>query len=697
MSAAALFTMPSRLPVILQSERSECGLACLAMIAGYHGHGTDLNELRRTHSVSGGGATVAQLMRAARSLSLAPRALRLEPEELAGLQLPAILHWNLDHFVVLRKLGRRGACVHDPAVGQRWYSMRELADRFTGIALELTPAASFRPRDERRVNRIRDFFVVTRSFRVSVGQVLVLSLLLQAVALLSPLYIQLTVDQGLSRRDTDLVLVIALAFLMMVLVRTVLTWLRGLVLIYLSNSLGLQMVTSFFHHLIRLPVSYFERRHMGDIVSRFGAINNIRQLVSHELIAISVDGLFSIATLVLLYLYSPLLASIGLVFILVYVAIRLLILPIERVRRQELIAAEASQQSVFMENVRSIMVTKLYTTEQHRSALWQANHVSMINRGVRLERVQLLSGTLQVLLFGVDHVLTIYFGTRLVYAGELSIGQLLAFIFLKQHFISSVSDMLPRLIEWRLLRLQLERVADITMTDPEFDDLELPLLPRPMSGTVSMQAVVFSYPGHDRAVLNGLSLRVAPGECVAVTGPSGCGKSTVLKLLAGLLEPDQGLVCVDGVPLHEFGVRDYRRRIAAVLHGDTLLSGTVRDNIVLDDEQPQESHLWHCCELCGIAADIRQMPMGMLTPVGDMSSTLSAGQVQRLLLARAMYRRPGVLFLDEAMANLDVAQAQHIMRALRKSGAGIVMVSHNPGLIDETDRQISLAGSGCGG
>lgn len=679
-----------KLPVMLQAEKGECGLVCVAMIAAFHGLKTDLATLRLNFPLGIGGATLNRILGIAQELELSARALRLELEDLRQLTLPAILHWNLNHFVVLKALTRRYAIIHDPAVGVRKYSLADISRKFTGIAVEFLPGRQFPVALPARLNKLSELFQLSTGFWANVIQVLLLSVLIQLIALITPFYVQITIDQGLTRNDPDLILVIAMAFLALALIKTVISYLRGIVLLYFSNLLEFQMAGNVLRHLIRLPARYFESRHSGEIVSRFESVNQIRQLLTNDMLTVVVDGLLSLSTLIALYLYSPLLASFSLLLIVLFLLIRLLLMQAERLLRHEVIVADANQKSVFLDNIRSINTTRIYGLERARSADWQNHHVSMLNAGVDLGRLQNRLNALQILIFGIDHVVTLYFGTRLIYQAELSIGQLIGFVFLKQHFITSLNSMIPKLVEIRLVKLHLERLADITFTPAEPDLAPNAVAPRVQHLALSVRELCFRYPGAPANTLSDLSFTISPGEFVAITGPSGCGKSTLLKLLCGLNHPDQGSVCCNGVDIREFGLAEYRRHIAAILHSDHLIMGSLHYNIALGCESALSVET--ACELAAIREDILQLPMQFNTMVGEMTSMLSAGQIQRLLLARAIYRQPAILFIDEGFANLNDALARQVLTGLRELGASVVLVTHNPALIDCMDREISLPG-----
>ena len=685
-----LFQGRNSLPLILQAETAECGLACLAMVAGFHGFRIDIHSLRSRHAFSAAGASVKHLLDTADSIALQGRPLKLELEDVKNLKLPAILHWDMDHFVVLKKISARSFSIHDPAIGVRKYRKSELGNHFTGVAIEFAPAKSFSKKDLQQVNKLRDLISISSSFYRTALQVFLLSLFIQLLSLTTPLYLQLVLDEGLAKRDMDIVLIVALVFLTISIARAVVGYLRGLVLIYFSNQLGFQMVSNVFNHLLRLPQEFFDRREMGDIVSRFSSLDSIKQMVTQEMITVVVDGLFSITTLILLFIYSPLLAAIALGFMALFTVIRLITIPIERNRRQEVLVAEAKQKTRFMENIRGISITKNYGIEKQRTRHWQNSFADYINTGYQLSHFQLATSSLQTLIFGIDHIATIYFGSRLVFELELTVGQLMSFVFLKQHFTSSVSAMIPKLMEIRLLRLQLERVADITFTEAEYEVSEPPLMPIEIEGRLTVKNLSYRYPGTEKPIFSQLSFNVDQGECLAITGTSGSGKSTLLKVLLGLLKPEQGEVLIDGRGTQILSAEACRNQIAAVLHDETLLAGSLSYNISLNHLDEDQQRLRRACELAGIYQDIMTLPLGFYTQVGEMGSVLSAGQMQRLFLARALYRQPRLLILDEGLSHLCQDMALALLENLLGQNITIIMVTHNENLARLASQRIHL-------
>ena len=681
--------------MIFQSEINECGLACLAMVSCFHGRNINIRELRSSYSLSAVGASIKHLIQAADNIGLRSRPLKLELDDVERLTLPAILHWDMDHFVILKKLSKRKAVIHDPAVGIRRYRREELGRHFTGVAVELTPACSFQNHVSTPDLSLRQLFRTTGNAYTAITkgpiiQIFLLSLLIQFLALLSPLYLQLVIDQGINKGDRDLVMMIALLFLILVIARNLVSYCRGVIVMHFGNRLGFHLVSDTFRHMLHLPLNFFEKRELGDIVSRFSSLESIKQLVTHEMITIVVDGLFSLVTVVLLFLYSPLLALIALCFVATFSVIRVFTIPIERNRRQESLVAGAKQESRFIENIRSISVTKLNGIEAEREADWQNRYVDFINSGYRLGHYQLGVGLIQGLIFGFDHIATIYFGSLLVFDGELTLGQLMSFVFLKQHFTSSVNAMIPKLAELKLINLELERVADIVLHEPEKSRTGPALLSRTTRGRLEVDGVTFQYSDSDPVIIQDLSFAVDPGQLVAITGKSGCGKSTLLKILLALEKPKAGQVLLDGMAVADIGADRIRQRVAAVLHSDSLLAGDIAYNINLGIDPFDDKRLITACERAGIFETISDLPLGFSTQIGEMGSIFSAGQVQRLLVARALYRLPDVLVLDEALSHLGNKAARLLLSSIKKLGITVILVTHNPQLIAMSDEEITI-------
>ncbi len=685
-----LFAGRGSLPMIFQAEANECGLACLAMIVSYFGRLTDIRSIRERSDLPAFGSSLGHLTRAATAAGLKARSLKLELEDVKRLNTPAILHWDLDHFVVLKRCGGSGAVIHDPAVGVRKYSFAELDGHFTGIAVEFSPAGDAIGAPPARRLRLRDLMRFSGHTARGMALILLLSLIVQACSLLSPLYLQLVIDQGLARGDMDLVLVVALLFGLLMLARIALGHVRSLVTMQFSIRLGFEMVSGLFEHLINLPLRFFERREMGDLVSRFSSAEKISALISQDMITVLVDGLLSALSLILLYVYSPLLATVCLGFVVVAMLLRLSSLPGEKLRRQENIVRTAKSESRLMENIRWASVVKNYAIEEQRSADWQNHYVNSANAGYHLGTFQLWFGSGQSLLFGVEQILIIYIGASLIAGGDLTIGQLMGFIFLKQHFSSSVLAMFPKLAELRLMQLDLERIADIALEEVEETDTMVRLPRRAFSGDIRGEGLGFRYCADDPPVFEALDFAVEPGAMLVVTGPSGCGKSTLLKLLAGLEKPSAGDLLYDGKPLSRLGLSALRAATAPVLHGDGLLAGDIAFNINLEDEPENRARLEEACRRACILDEILALPLGFNTRVGELGNSLSAGQVQRVLLARALYKRPRLILLDESLACLSDAVAQQILRNIGELRIAVVLVTHNPALAQLGSRQLSL-------
>jgi len=678
------------LPVFLQTEAAECGLASLGMIACFHGHRIDLAGLRRRFTVSLKGATLAYIMQAAGRLDLAPRPLRLELGEVPQLRVPCILHWDLNHFVVLKSADARAAVIHDPAFGVKRVSMAELSRHFTGIALELVPTGEFRPADERRRVRLRDLMGPVVGLKRSLAQVFLLALSLQAIAIVSPFYMQWAVDGAVVSADRDLLTILGLGFLLLATIQVALTGLRSWVVLYLSTTLNLQWLANVFSHLLRLPVSFFEKRHLGDVVSRFGAVNTIQRTLTSSFVEALIDGVMAAATLAMMLVYSLPLTAVAIAAVCLYGVLRACFYQPLRRATEEHIVHTAKQQSHFLETVRGVQSIKLFGRQEERRSRWLNLVVDAVNQDLVSQKLGLGFRCANGLVFGIERVAIVWLGALAVLDSAFSVGMLFAFMSYKEQFSGRVAGLVDKLIELRMLNLQGERLADIVLTPPERDSPAMPL--DDLEPSLEVRDLSFRYSDMEPFVVLNCSFAIPAGESVAIVGPSGGGKTTLLKLLLGLLAPTDGKVLAGGVDIQKLGIDRYRKFVGTVMQDDQLFAGSIADNISFFDPAPDHGAVERFARLAAVHDDIVAMPMAYNTLIGDMGAALSGGQKQRILLARALYKQPRILFLDEATSALDVQRERAVNEAIRSLHLTRIIIAHRPETIASADRVIVLQG-----
>jgi ATP-binding cassette subfamily B protein RaxB len=680
------------LPLVLQSEAAECALACLSMIAEYHGRPSDLVEMRRRFGMSLMGATLKDVVHIADRLGLASRPLRLELDELRGLRTPCVLHWDLNHFVVLKRVGHNRLVLHDPAVGVRRLSYAEVSQHFTGIALELTPVHGLEPAPPPPRLRVGALLGNLVGLRASLGQLFLLALAIEVFAIASPLFMQWVVDNALVTGDRDLLLTLALGFGLLLVIRTTVAAMRGWMLIALGATLRVQGRANLFSHLIHLPASYFETRYLGDVMSRFASQDTILQSISTDVVEAVLDGLLACVTLGVMLVFAPSLAIVVFVGALLYAALRWASYMPLRQASAEAIVWAARRDGHFLETLRGIKTIKLFNGQEGRRSHWLNLLVETTNHQLTTQKMQLLFKIANSFVIGGLAILVVWIGASRVLANTFSVGMLLAFIAYKDQFLDRVSDLINKGLDLQMLRLHVDRLADLALTPPEPRDPVANFGPRRIGpAAIEVRGLRFRYSENDPWVLNGVDLRVEAGESVAIVGSSGCGKTTLLKLLASLLQPSQGEILIDGTPLPRLGTERYRAMIGVVMQDDQLFAGSIADNICFFAEQPNLRLIEECARRAAIHDDIESMSMGYGTLIGDMGTVLSGGQKQRVLIARALYREPGILLFDEATSHLDVGRELEVSTAIRSSRMTRILVAHRPETILSADRVLVMS------
>ncbi|CAL7963938.1 putative microcin-H47 secretion/processing ATP-binding protein MchF [Gammaproteobacteria bacterium] len=688
------FSFGRKLPMIHQAEVAECGLACLAMIASFHGYDTDLLTLRRQFSISLKGSRLQDLIDLAKKLHLLSRAVKLDLEDLKHLKTPCILHWDLDHFVVLKKVQGNKVIIHDPAIGVVKYKMAEVSKHFTGVAMELTPAIDFEKKKNKTRLYLSDLWGSITGLKLPLMQIVLVSLALEVFAIISPLFMQFVMDDVLTTKDYSLLYILAIGFGMLTVIQMVTGYVRSWIVMFLSNVLNIQLMANLVRHLFRLPLEFFQKRHMGDIVSRFGSMGAIQTKISTDFIEGIVDGIMVIITLIMMLVYSLMLSAIVFGALALYTIIRLALYSTFRRMTQENLVAGAKESSIFMEGIRAILPLKIFGKETQRENIWQNCFVDKLNTGLRTQKLSLIYAFCQGIFSGIEYIIIVILGAKAVMRGGpdgLTVGMLMAYFSYRAQFVDKAKSLINKAFEYQLITLDLERVADIALSEPEQDLLGDVHVPRIIQGSIRVKNLSFRYSEQDPYVFKNINFEIKAGESVAIVGPSGCGKTTMMKMLMRLLAPSSGEIFIDDVDITRMGLHNYRSQIAAVMQEDILLSGSIADNICFFDTKPDFDRIYACAMIAAIHDDIISMPMAYQSLVGDMGSTLSGGQKQRVLLARALYVQPKILFLDEATSHLDSNNEHIINQHVKQIGITRIIVAHRQETVQIADRIIDLA------
>ena len=661
------------------------------MVAAYHGHQETLRAYRAKFRISQQGTTLHSLRSYAEQLGFKCRPLRIELDELKLLRRPAILHWDLDHFVVLAAVGRKRVKVIDPAVGARSLGLAEVSEHFTGVAMELAPTPALKPARSDAALPFGAFIPAFRGLGGSLGAVCGMMLALQVFALVMPLNLQFTIDQGVRQGDMNIVTALGVGFGIVGLIAAATEWLRTLVVQYVGNTSAFRITAGLAHHLLRLRDEWFSARHTGDVISRFASTEPVGRFLMTGAFEMLVNALMAVGALAILLIYSWELTAALCAFSATFGALSFSTLRRLRNLTHEAIAANAHEDSSFIENVERHRAIKLLGAERLREDAWGTHYVQALNADFRLARFGAHVAFGGASLAALQTVALLVLGAGKVVDGTLTLGMLLAFSSYANLFSSKAQAVIESLVELGMLRLHRERIADIALEEREArpDSASVCI---DLQGRAEARSLSFSYGDHGPSVLNDFSLLVSPGEFVAIAGRSGVGKSTLVKLICKLLTPESGVLFIDGTDINSLDPEHYRGQLGVVMQDDDLFSGSLIENIAMSEGQADLERVRQAAALACIHDDIERMPMGYHTLVGPMGSTLSGGQRQRVMIARALYRRPALILMDEGTAHLDEDLQRQVFDNLVATGATIIAVTHDEKVLARSDRPIRLGG-----
>ncbi len=684
----ATIVMPRpRVPVVMQMGHVDCGPACLAMILGYHGCSVELAECREACGSARDGATAKTIGAAARRFGLRTKAYTLSPADLPRLSLPIIAHWEFDHFVVVERWSPMGAEIVDPGMGRRELTAEEFDAGFTGVVLTFEPGNDFQHRRAVRRSLWRNYLQTmfgVPGIRGVLTQVLTVSVLLQLFGLAMPLFTQVLVDDVLPQHRAGLPMLLVLGMGLLVFAEVAGSYLRSILLIHLQSRVDARMMLDFFEHVLSLPFEFFQQRSSGDLMTRLGSNALIRNTLTGQTLSVVLDG-----TLVLVYLGVLCYYNLGFMFLAVGIGALQVLLLLATTRRVHLLnqrelIAEADSQGYLVEALTGIATLKATGGEERALTHWSNLLMKHLNSSLGQQHLEAAIDTASTAMRMAAPLALLAWGANCVIQGTMTLGTMLALDALAMAFLTPLGSLFSAGQRLQLVGAYLERIADVLEASSEQDPRRVRAAPR-LTGRIELRNVGFRYGNDSPWVLRNINFTIEPGKTVAVVGLSGSGKSTLAKLVLGLYPPTEGTILFDGIPLTELDLRDVRGQLGVVLQESFLFSGTIRQNIAMDDPATPLDDIVAAARAAAIHDDIANMPMQYETLVGEGGSGLSGGQRQRLSLARALSRRPAILILDEATSHLDAVNERRVEQHLASLAATRVVIAHRLSTVRNAD------------
>lgn len=689
-----------RVPFVGASEINECGLACIASVCEYFEGDVSLADVRRFADHNGRGETLLGLRNVAEQVGLASRAVRLEPRGLAALNKPALLHWDMNHFVVLERTSRDGIVIVDPAAGRVLVEWAEVDRSFTGVALELKPGKDWRIRSgpHRKVS-VFDFVRPFSNWRTETLLIVALSLLLEVFVLLVPLQLQVSIDNAIQVSDARLVWVMGLGFALIVLIQAAVSTLRAWSTAVFGTRVGFELRDRFVRSLHSKTPMFFLKHHTADILNRARSVDTVQSLITAQLLQALLDGCTSVALVVIMFLVKPLLACVVVGFgaLNIGFAVALRRRAIENARRQLRVAAKTD--GLFLENARAARAIRLFGKEDIRTGVWRNKSVELMNLALSAGRYSMYATQSSLVTGNLGNVALVAIGSYLVIADSLTLGTMMLFVLFRAFFVERLNSLVNYAMELRRVQPHVERIDEVMSGDARTSDsLHEPFsVPSGHGVGIEVRDLWFRYGTGSPWIIRGLSFKIEPGESVAITGPSGCGKTTLLHILLGMLDPERGEVLINGRSIRTISSFDYAKVIGVVLQDDILFHGTIAENISFFNAPFDMQRVRSAAEMANIARDIEEMPMQYYSLLAETASNISGGQKQRLFIARAVYHGPKILFLDEATSHLDTESERQVSGAVGSMIMTRILVAHRRETIATADRVLKLDSEGSGG
>ncbi|MDE9566559.1 peptidase domain-containing ABC transporter [Xenorhabdus bovienii] len=615
----------------------------------------------------------------------------LDVDEINLLKKPCILHWDMNHFVVLEKTNKNKFFIFNPEKGEEVLSIHEISKHFTGVAIELTPVPKFKKKSAnyKRTIKLVDLFKSSKGLPSALLKIFTISILIESIALTIPIGIQLIMDHVIVTKDVLLLSSICIFLIFFTLVKTFSDVIRSYMSLSINIILDMQWKNSLFGHLLKIPLDYFSSRKLGDIQSRFNSIEDIRETFCNNIVNLIIDFLMIIGLLSMMIIYGGGLTIVVILFSVLYFMVKLSIYRIYKKASDKKIRNEATINSFFMESLYSMPTIKVLGILNNRKRIYSDKVKSLNKSEIKKKKIEIFTNAISSIIIALDQIIILWIGSYLVINNSITIGMFIAFNTYRGQFSDRVTNVINKSIELKLLSLHNERLSEIALQEKEIFKNDTNVENNKMA-SLELSNVSYMYDGASHSVISDFSIKIDEGESVAIIGPSGTGKSTLIKIMCGLIKPQSGEVLFNNSDIYLLGINNYRKNISCILQEDKLFSGSIAENISGFDDDIDMDYVVECAIKANIHSEIASFPMGYYTQLSELGGSISGGQKQRIMIARALYKNPKIIFMDEATSHLDTNNESFINKFISNLNMTRIIVAHRESTIKSADRIIHL-------
>jgi ATP-binding cassette subfamily B protein RaxB len=691
-----IFNRQNKITPILQDEISECGLACVTMILNYYGKRYSLNYMRDKYYSNINGFNFVDILNISKKEELIPLPFNIDEEDFKNLNTPCIAHLKENHFVIINKISKNKVEIIDPLEGKIEYKINEFFKKFSFNVCEFEKEDCFKKsngdiEEVKESKNIFNFVKNVEGFWSNIFRILLLSFSIEVFILIIPFFYKLIIDNVIMENNQNILLPLGISFLFIVTFKSLSEWFRKNMVLFLSSHLEKNIKYGLMYKLLKLPVTYFQKRGLNNVITKINSFEGIKNNLSKGIIYSIMESFTVIVTGTFMLYLSPILFSIVFSFmILIFILRYSNLYKLKKIFKRKM-DSTTEEESFIIEAIKQIEITKGHSEEDFVFKKWYSHYVKSSNNNSIFEKTKINFNTLEELFINFQRIIVIWLGAAYIINSEMSIGVLIIFFSYQIIFSQQSLNLISNLIEFKLLNFHFDKINDIKKQKDEKYRISSNNKNIDFNGDIELKNVYFKYEENEDYILKNISLIIKKGESIVITGDSGVGKSTLLKIIAGLIPINKGELLINGINIKHIGLERYRKKIGIVLQNNNYLSsGSIVDNITnFKDDYDVEKVIDVTKKAC-IHADIEILNMNYDTNIGDISNSLSGGQIQRILLAKALYREPNILFIDEGTSSLDISLEKEIIENLKKEKMTKITVAHREESKKMADRIINL-------